>query len=172
MTATFFALARFYIPARAGYSQLAFCHRRFGSESLVGAQGAHPGTLVQCTPSRPHPPGYFCIGFYTRHPSLPSEEARASMFPNSRPQIAGDRLVERQRAKRRLTLTFSQKLDFENPNEQNFILLVVATEEQTEQRLSSSATLRVQVGIRNTFFISILTIGCTGDRPERQPPGL
>ena len=38
-----------------------------------------------------------------------------------------------------------QKLDFENPNEQNFILLVVATEEQTEARLSSSATLRVQV---------------------------
>ena len=94
------------------------------------------------------------------------------MFPNSRPQIAGDRLVECQRAKRRLTLTFLQKLDFENPNEQNFILLVVATEEQTEQRLSSSATLRVQVGIRETFFITILTIGCTGDRPERQPPGL
>ena len=55
--------------------------------------------------------------------------------------------------------TFFQKLDFENPNEQNFILLVVATEEQTEQRLSSSATLRVQVGIRNTFFVTILTIG-------------
>lgn len=73
------------------------------------------------------------------------------MFPNSRPQIAGDRLVECQRAKHCLTLTFLQKLDFENPNEQNFILLVVATEEQTEQRLSSSATLRVQVGIRNTF---------------------
>ena len=85
------------------------------------------------------------------------------MLPNSRPQIAGDRLVECQRAKRRLTLTFLQKLDFENPNEQNFILLVVATEEQTEQRLSSSATLRVQVDIRNTFFITILTIGCTGD---------
>ena len=73
------------------------------------------------------------------------------MFPNSRPQIAGDRLVECQRAKRHLTLAFLQKLDFENPNEQNFILLVVATEEQTEQRLSSSATLRVQVGIMNTF---------------------
>ena len=38
-----------------------------------------------------------------------------------------------------------QKLDFENPNEQNFILLVVATEEQTEAKLSSQATLRVQV---------------------------
>ena len=73
------------------------------------------------------------------------------MFPNSRPQIAGDRLVECQRAKCRLTLAFFQKLDFENPNEQNFILLVVATEEQTEQRLSSSATLRVQVSIKNTF---------------------
>ena len=76
------------------------------------------------------------------------------MFPNSRPQIAGDRLVECQRAKRRLTLTFLQKLDFENPNEQNFILLVVATEEQTEQRLSSSATLRVQVDISGTLFSS------------------
>ena len=44
-----------------------------------------------------------------------------------------------------LTPLTLQKLDFENPNEQNFILLVVATEEQTEARLSSSATLRVQV---------------------------
>ena len=47
MTATFFALARFYIPARAGYSQLAFCHRRFGSESLVGAKA--PTLVLWCT---------------------------------------------------------------------------------------------------------------------------
>ena len=47
MTATFFALARFYIPARAEYSQLTFCHRRFGSESLVGAKA--PTLVLWCT---------------------------------------------------------------------------------------------------------------------------
>ena len=91
------------------------------------------------------------------------------MFPNSRPQIAGDRLVECQRAKRRLTLTFFQKLDFENPNEQNFILLVVATEEQTEQRLSSSATLRVQVDIKNTFSSQSQSVAQVTDLNDNHP---
>ena len=36
-------------------------------------------------------------------------------------------------------------LDFENPNEQKFILLVVAQETLTEQKLSSTATVVVTV---------------------------
>ena len=54
-----------------------------------------------------------------------------------------------------------QKLDFENPNEQNFILLVVATEEQTEARLSSSATLRVQVEFTINVVVLIFPIAIT-----------
>ena len=38
-----------------------------------------------------------------------------------------------------------QKLDFENPNERKFLLVVVATEEKTKERLSSSATITVEV---------------------------
>ena len=38
-----------------------------------------------------------------------------------------------------------QKLDFENPNERKFLLLVVATEEKTNRKLSSSATVTVEV---------------------------
>ena len=38
-----------------------------------------------------------------------------------------------------------QKLDFENPNERKFLLVVVATEEKTKKRLSSSATITVEV---------------------------
>ena len=38
-----------------------------------------------------------------------------------------------------------QKLDFENPNERKFLLVVVATEEKTKRKLSSSATITVEV---------------------------
>lgn len=44
-----------------------------------------------------------------------------------------------------LTDSAFQKLDFENPNERKFLLVVVATEEKTERRLSSSATITVEV---------------------------
>lgn len=45
----------------------------------------------------------------------------------------------------RLTDFAFQRLDFENPNERKFLLVVVATEEKTERRLSSSATITVEV---------------------------
>ena len=38
-----------------------------------------------------------------------------------------------------------QKLDYENPNERKFLLLVIATEEKTAARLSSTATVTVEV---------------------------
>jgi hypothetical protein len=43
----------------------------------------------------------------------------------------------------------SQKLDYENPNERKFLLLVVASETNTEKRLSSTATVTVQVQALN-----------------------
>ena len=46
---------------------------------------------------------------------------------------------------KRLTDFAFQKLDFENPNERKFLLVVVATEEKTKRRLSSSATITVEV---------------------------
>ena len=46
---------------------------------------------------------------------------------------------------KRLTDIPFQKLDFENPNERKFLLVVVATEEKTKKRLSSSATITVEV---------------------------
>ena len=39
----------------------------------------------------------------------------------------------------------SKNLDFENPNERKFLLLVVATESNTKEKLSSTATVTVQV---------------------------
>ena len=39
----------------------------------------------------------------------------------------------------------TQKLDYENPNERKFLLLVVATETNTEEKLSSTATVTVQI---------------------------
>ena len=39
----------------------------------------------------------------------------------------------------------SQQLDYENPNERKFLLLVVASETNTEKKLSSTATVTVQV---------------------------
>ena len=64
-----------------------------------------------------------------------------------------------------------QKLDFENPNEQNFILLVVATEEQTVARLSSQATLRVQVTDLNDNHPVFDKESYTAIIPEEATPG-
>jgi len=44
-----------------------------------------------------------------------------------------------------VSLKINKKLDFENPNERKFLLLVVATEEKTNRKLSSSATVTVEV---------------------------
>ena len=44
-----------------------------------------------------------------------------------------------------VSLKINKKLDFENPNERKFLLLVVVTEEKTNRKLSSSATVTVEV---------------------------
>ena len=64
-----------------------------------------------------------------------------------------------------------QKLDFENPNEQNFILLVVATETETEAKLSSVATLRVQVTDLNDNHPVFEKESFTAIIPEEATPG-
>ena len=45
----------------------------------------------------------------------------------------------------------SKNLDFENPNERKFLLLIVATETDTPEKLSSTATVTVEV-TGNLFF--------------------
>ena len=39
----------------------------------------------------------------------------------------------------------SKNLDYENPNERKFLLLIVATETDTPEKLSSTATVTVEV---------------------------
>jgi len=39
----------------------------------------------------------------------------------------------------------SKNLDYENPNERKFLLLIVATETETAEKLSSTATVTVDV---------------------------
>ena len=55
----------------------------------------------------------------------------------------------------------SQKLDYENPNERKFLLLVVAQETNTERKLSSTATVTVQVRLMlaSQFTVLFLRVG-------------
>ena len=104
-TATFFAralnaLAFLHSCKSEGYSQFTFCHSRLGSESLVGAPRRPPRYFTR----RPHQPGCFgsplILGvtplWYMKAPTITSRRSEASMFPNSRPPTARDRLIESQ----------------------------------------------------------------------------
>ena len=64
-----------------------------------------------------------------------------------------------------------QKLDFENPNERKFLLLVVATEEKTNSKLSSSATVTVEVEDLNDNHPVFDKESYTASIPEEAIPG-
>ena len=64
-----------------------------------------------------------------------------------------------------------QKLDFENPNERKFLLVVVATEEKTKERLSSSATITVEVEDLNDNSPVFDLDSYTQTIPENSVPG-
>ena len=64
-----------------------------------------------------------------------------------------------------------QKLDFENPNERKFLLVVVATEEKTQARLSSSATITVEVEDLNDNSPVFDLDSYTQTIPENSVPG-
>ncbi len=52
----------------------------------------------------------------------------------------------------------SKNLDYENPNERKFLLLIVATETETAEKLSSTATVTVDVtgelSLRSNFKVN------------------
>ena len=70
-----------------------------------------------------------------------------------------------------LSLLWLQKLDFENPNERKFLLLVVATEEKTNSKLSSSATVTVEVEDLNDNHPVFDKESYTASIPEEAIPG-
>ena len=70
-----------------------------------------------------------------------------------------------------LPLLWLQKLDFENPNERKFLLLVVATEEKTNRKLSSSATVTVEVEDLNDNHPVFDKESYTASIPEEAIPG-
>ena len=70
-----------------------------------------------------------------------------------------------------MSLLYFQKLDFENPNERKFLLLVVATEEKTAKRLSSSATVTVEVEDLNDNHPQFDKESYTASIPEKSQPG-
>ena len=70
-----------------------------------------------------------------------------------------------------LSLLWLQKLDFENPNERKFLLLVVATEEKTNRKLSSSATVTVEVEDLNDNHPVFDKESYTASIPEEAIPG-
>ena len=71
----------------------------------------------------------------------------------------------------RLIIFYFQKLDFENPNERKFLLVVVATEEKTKERLSSSATITVEVEDLNDNNPLFDLDSYTATIPENSVPG-
>lgn len=68
-------------------------------------------------------------------------------------------------------ILYFQKLDFENPNERKFLLVVVATEEKTQKRLSSSATITVEVEDLNDNHPLFDLESYTATIPENSLPG-
>jgi hypothetical protein len=93
------------------------------------------------------------VPFGTPLANLNMEVKDTDTGPNSSFNIellddTGKFAIEPKRAKGHTALSIkvnSQDLDYENPNERKFLLLVVASEDSPEKRLSSTATVTVQV---------------------------